>query len=469
MQLRFTGIRGLVLIVLAAMLLVLPASEAGAQQRCNGYVDLCSRPFSETVFAATHNSASADAYGWSSTITNQTGGIRRQLDDGIRAINLDVHYAKPGLFGSINNADGPTGGGVEPYLCHGVCVLGSLRLTLGLTAIGDFLAANPNEVVVVLLEDHVSVEDFTRDLQATNLWPYVYDGPLTRTLGEMIAMNRRVVVIAENQSSTYPWFHRLTTVGRDTEYSFRFPSELTSPANLWNSCRPTARSAAARGRILLMQHFITPATSGLRAAAAIVNQRSAIVNRARTCATRHGVLPSIVMVDYYEYGDVNGAVRALNDLYVAPLAGAAPTCADITTCGLDPARPNPAGDAVGAATSTSSSTQAGLSRLRLRPLAPRAIVAGSSVRLTISVRNTSETAAVLPVTLSASRRRGLTLPAPIRIRVPANSTATRTVVIGISAAARTGSVRIAVQGHGLTAATSLRIIARSSTISAVTG
>ncbi len=52
---------------------------------------LCSRPLDQVFFAATHNSYAASAEpGWH--FANQTYPIPRQLDDGIRALLIDVHY-----------------------------------------------------------------------------------------------------------------------------------------------------------------------------------------------------------------------------------------------------------------------------------------------------------------------------------------------------------------------------------------
>jgi hypothetical protein len=98
---------------LLAIAVAAPA-QASAQRLCNGHADLCSRPFSETVLAGTHNSMAADDYGWSFTLTTQTHTIRRQLDSGIRALSLDIHYAEPGFLGGVYNEDGPTRANVAP-------------------------------------------------------------------------------------------------------------------------------------------------------------------------------------------------------------------------------------------------------------------------------------------------------------------------------------------------------------------
>lgn len=56
-------IASLVAVAMAMLATALPGGASAQAQLCNGHADLCSRPFSETVFAGTHNSMAADDYG----------------------------------------------------------------------------------------------------------------------------------------------------------------------------------------------------------------------------------------------------------------------------------------------------------------------------------------------------------------------------------------------------------------------
>ena len=462
--------RRLVAVVVAMLALGALAGSASAQQRCNGHADLCSRPFSETVFAGTHNSMAADDYGWNFAITTQTHTIRRQLDSGIRALSLDIHYAAPGFLGGVYNEDGPTRGNIEPYLCHQVCVLGSLRATTGFNSIAGFLRDNPNEVLLVYIEDYISPEDLARALQASDLWQYVTEGPLTRTLGDMIASGKRVVFISQNRTSAYRWYPKLTAIGRDTDYDFTSTDRLTNPANHWESCRPTPWGASGRGRILIMQHFVTPTTTGSRSASTTVNQRDVITARGLRCRDRHGVMPSVVLVDYYELGDVLGAVRALNDRYVPPPPGTVP-CTDLSSCGADPERPDPgcsdcdiAGAQPGAARGAVK-----VSRLGLRATGRRTVAPGRSMRIRVSARNSGSLTAVIPVRLLASRPMAVSLPASVRIAVPAGGTGTRTVTVRVKPGASPGPVTIDASVAGADRELSFTITRSSAARVAVTG
>jgi hypothetical protein len=62
-----------------------------ATSRCNGHVELCDRPLDEVALPATHNSMSVPLPGWFSAL--QERPIRRQLEDGVRGLLFDTHYA----------------------------------------------------------------------------------------------------------------------------------------------------------------------------------------------------------------------------------------------------------------------------------------------------------------------------------------------------------------------------------------
>lgn len=107
----------------------------------------------------THNSFNSAAY--TPTVSgldhNQVYSVEDQLRMGIRAIELDVHWAPHG---------DPEDGGFAPILCHGQPVPGGdpsvhagctaeRHLETGLIEIRGWLDANPDEVVVVYLENNL--------------------------------------------------------------------------------------------------------------------------------------------------------------------------------------------------------------------------------------------------------------------------------------------------------------------------
>ena len=295
---------------------------------CNGRSDLCTRPFNEVVFAGTHNSmASDDAWGFgAAAVTTQEYTIAQQLQRGIRALSFDVWYGKD-VFVDVWNADGPTRSGVEPYLCHSYCTLGATRLHEGFADVAAFMLANPREVVVVYFEDYISVADTQAVVSASGLANYVFNWsggalPYTTSMGDLVTSGKRVVLVSQNVSTANQtqWYPRLTSIGMDTDYDFNATNKLTDPSLLPASCDPTPWGRRGNGRFFVMQHFITNVIAS-RSDSAVVNASSVLQQRALACKARRGVMPSVLLVDYFEEpAGANGvlhATSALNDLYVA--------------------------------------------------------------------------------------------------------------------------------------------------------
>src|SRR5690606_21450434 len=69
---------------------------------CNGHEALCDRPFDAVAYPTTHNAMSNAEERW--IAPNQTFGMWRQLEDGVRGLMLDV-YEDEGVT----------------VLCHGYC------------------------------------------------------------------------------------------------------------------------------------------------------------------------------------------------------------------------------------------------------------------------------------------------------------------------------------------------------------
>ncbi len=189
---------------------------------CNGHPELCDRRLDQVAFATTHNSMSAaDIPDW--MFPNQERGIRGQLEDGVRGFLIDVHYGVPvgdrvkTLIENEENARkkyeavlgkegveaamrirerliGEKEGERDVYLCHGFCELGDTRFVAALEEMRDFLVANPNEVLIIVVQDEgVAPADVAACFAKSGLEKFVYKGsvkPPWPTLREMIATGR---------------------------------------------------------------------------------------------------------------------------------------------------------------------------------------------------------------------------------------------------------------------------------------
>jgi hypothetical protein len=311
-----------------------PAEATPIVDVCNGHPELCDRRFDQVALATTHNSMSGgDIADW--MFPNQEKGIRAQLEDGIRGFLIDIHYGVPvgervktllddeaaarakyeevlgkeAVDAAMRMRDrmvGKESGERDVYMGHGFCELGATRFVTALEQMYEFLAVNPGEVIVIIIQDEeVAPADVAACFERSGLDRLVYRGAVTPpwpTLREMIDSDQRVVVLAENNTEGVPWYHPAFEVFQETPYGFKKPSELSNKPN----------RGGTSGSLLLMNHWIETAPTPLPSNAELINAYDFLLKRARACRTQRGMIPNLVAVDFYKSGDLMRVVDALN-------------------------------------------------------------------------------------------------------------------------------------------------------------
>jgi hypothetical protein len=261
--------------------------------------------------------------------------IARQLQDGVRALLIDVHYGirtggrvktdldREGVSREeIEKAIGPEAtaaavrirdrlvGGKDGdrgiYLCHGFCELGAYEIGPTLRAIREFLVQHPGEVVIVIFEDYVTPADLARPFAESGLLDFVYEGTTAKwpTLHELISRNQRLIVFAESGRPGLAWLHPAFEAFQETPYTFRTAAEMT--------CRPNRGGTA--GSLFQVNHWIETTPTPRPSNAAVVNAYDFLLSRARLCQRERRRLPNLVAVDFYATGDLLRVVRTLNGL-----------------------------------------------------------------------------------------------------------------------------------------------------------
>ncbi|MGH7681150.1 MAG: hypothetical protein ACRENN_04100 [Candidatus Eiseniibacteriota bacterium] len=302
---------------------------------CNGYSELRDRPLNQVVFPTTHNSmASGDISNW--FMPNQEKGIRQQLEDGIRGLQIDVHNGVPmkgtiktvladesnamakyeavlgkdGVNAAMRIRDrlvGKPDGPQDVYLGHGFCELGATRFVDALEEIKDFMILNPNEVLIFVIQDEgVTPAEVASCFERSGLIDFVYKGPVTGpwpTLGEMVARSERIVVLAENHAEGVPWYHHMIGVLQETPYAFKTPGDMTNVPN----------RGGREGTLLLMNNFIE-SVPPVPSKAEPVNAYAFLLKRARACRRERDMLPNLISVDFYRTGDLFQVCRAMNGI-----------------------------------------------------------------------------------------------------------------------------------------------------------
>ena len=300
---------------------------------CNGHAELCERGYAEVAYVTTHNAMSAaDAPGW--FLAEQPHGITAQLDGGARGLMIDVWKARPaGEYVSslaVNLTEGraeleeaygpevvasaerivdglvgrPTGPAAL-YMCHGLCEIGATPLAPTLTGLRSWLDAHPNEVVTVIVENHVPAAEIGAAVLDAGLEPYLHtpDEDDWPTLGEMTTGGRRLVVLTEEGSGgpSYPWLRNAFSLVQDTPYTFSTPQDFSCQLNRGPADAP----------LFLVNHWLS-GFGNLVSAAEQVNVSEVLGARVQQCREERGLLPTFVGVNYYSIGDVAEVVDDLN-------------------------------------------------------------------------------------------------------------------------------------------------------------
>jgi hypothetical protein len=286
---------------------------------------------------------SAPLPGWFSS--EQDRPIGGQLEDGIRGLLIDTHYADKLSNGKVrtdieNEAAlhklveqdsvsqqqvdaakrlreraGFKGTGKRGmYLCHTLCELGATPLSDGLRQIHDFMATHPDNVLVVINQDYVTPADYVKAIDDAGLTQYVFkdlDGSHWPTLREMIDSGRQLVFLAENQAGAAPWYQlAYKSLLQETPYKFNKASLLTAPAGLDATCKPNRGPDSAP--LFLDNHWVSTDPFPRPSDAAKVNAYQPLLARAQRCEKIRHRLPNLLAVNFYKEGDLFRVVNTLN-------------------------------------------------------------------------------------------------------------------------------------------------------------
>lgn len=296
-----------------------PASAAslvsGVPTSCNGSELLCDRPVDEVVFAGTHNSMSASDLGWE--LANHEGAIPDQLDGGIRALLIDVQHWPQGesieqlgldpeaakiAAAALSVSEAPEDG---LWMCHKLCQLGGTPFSDFLADLRVFLETNPDEVLIVVIQDEAPASDIKAAIEAAEVDQYAFahqPGLPWPTLGEMIEDNERIVFLAENEADDQGWY-QLAFDGNVSETGFRY-----SVVEEFD-CAPSR--GGDDGPFFLINHWVETGLP-VPTEADAVNSREVLAERVDDCTQSRGRAPGIIAVNFWQRGDLVEFVADLN-------------------------------------------------------------------------------------------------------------------------------------------------------------
>ncbi|KAJ1718375.1 hypothetical protein LPJ61_006662, partial [Coemansia biformis] len=246
-----------------------------ATEPCNGHTELCDRAYNNVSYACTHNSYSYPPPE-DLLVLNQRRTIAQQLDDGVRALMLDVvrpvvsSDANGGIISKVLSwiTGKPSDTAAKDpldsvHLCHGSCALidkGKLSDSLG--TIREFLEANPREVVTLIIENvsGFAAQDLRPSFEAARIDTYAYvpefsptpvhNGYPWPTLAQLIAKNQRLVVFIDDNADP----SQVPYILPQWEYVVEIPYANIAPVKQFTCNQDRPRDGVPRD-LLVMNHF----------------------------------------------------------------------------------------------------------------------------------------------------------------------------------------------------------------------
>ena len=221
----FTSLRSAVVAALAvvAQVQAAPQSSPGnnttsdsGSKACNNSPELCSRQYNNITHMGAHDSSFLrDASTGNSIAGNQFKNATAALNAGIRLLQAQIHKPNTTL-----------------EMCHTSCsLLDAGPLETWLSAVNDWMTANPNEVVTLLLvnSDSAPASDFGAVFESSGISKLGYKPQTTSattnwpTLDSMISQGTRVVSFITNMNYSASTPYLLP----EFDFVFETPFEVT--------------------------------------------------------------------------------------------------------------------------------------------------------------------------------------------------------------------------------------------------
>lgn len=277
-------------------------------QPCNNHVELCTRKYSNISYVGAHNSPFVRP---GNTGSNQELPVKMQLNDGVRFLQAQIQWP-------VN--------GTTPHFCHTSCDLldaGPIQDWLG--EVADWVSDHPYDVVTIMLGNgnYSAPSLYAPFIKESGILKHAYEAPYLPmamndwpTLENMIVHGKRVVMFMDyNANQTeYPWLHDEFAHMWETPFD---PMDRSFPCTPQRP--PDMGEERTRNSMYIMNHnlnveFSLFGTSLLVPAVSLLNETNNVTGpgslglSANNCRSDWGRPPTILNVDYYNYGGRPGSV-----------------------------------------------------------------------------------------------------------------------------------------------------------------
>ncbi|BDS07303.1 hypothetical protein NT6N_23430 [Oceaniferula spumae] len=250
------------------------------------------RRYDQVTWLCTHNAMNAADDGW--RLPNQTHTITKQLDQGVRALMLDVW-----------KQDG------ELVLRHGpelARFLGYKKLSIELANIHAFLTKNPQAVVTLIFESYVPAMEVAKEITDSKLAPFCHFQDPAKpwpSIANMLKSGKRLVVFSDRvaKGTKAPsWYMPIWSHAWETNWQAKTTADLLA-------AKP--RRGKRSNKLFILNHFVTngvPSASDSK----LANSNPFLQQRIDDAVKRFKSQPNFLVLNFYHLGDGAAAVKLLN-------------------------------------------------------------------------------------------------------------------------------------------------------------
>ncbi|CAL9100413.1 unnamed protein product [Musa textilis] len=281
-----------------------------------------SLPFNKYAYLTTHNAYAIDGEPSHTgvpriTITNQEDTVTQQLNNGVRALMLDTYDFEDDIWLCHS-----TGG-----KCYDITAFEPAIDTM--KEVETFLAANPSEIVTLILEDYVETPNglpkLFNDSGLTKYWFPVSsmprDGQDWPLVSDMVAGNQRLIVFTSIKS-------KQDTEGIAYQWNYMVENQYGDDGMEEGKCFNRAESASLSDTtksLVLVNYF-----SSIPVKQTTCEDNSGrLINMLNTCyGAANNRWANFVAVDFYKRSDGGGSFQATDMLNGRLLCG----CDDVHAC-----------------------------------------------------------------------------------------------------------------------------------------
>ncbi|KAJ2899593.1 PI-PLC X domain-containing protein 1-like protein 1 [Zalerion maritima] len=307
-------------IAYTATALAATSSSTDTSTACNNSPDLCDRAYNNITHMGAHDSSFLrDDSTDDSVAGNQFYNATYALEAGLRLLQAQVHVENGTL-----------------ELCHTTCsLLDAGPLADWLALIRVWMDDNPNEVVSLVLvnSDDADVADIAAAFETAGLDSYGYTPATTEATGDwptlrtMIEANTRLVsfIASITYDSTYPYLLPEFAYVFETAFEVLslsgFNCTLDRPSSLTDDGYATAISS---NYMPMLNHFayktlissvMIPDVDDIETTNSDdTSTTGALGTHADGCTSEWGVKPVLVLVDFFDQGDVMAVADSLNGI-----------------------------------------------------------------------------------------------------------------------------------------------------------